>query len=287
MARVSVVIATRNRPQLLRESIESILSGDHLPDEIVVADQSPDASTLPVHDRVNVRHLRLDSVGMSRACNAAVRAAAHPVLVFTHDDVVVERDWLRRIVERLLAGPPRCVVTGAVLPLAESGFVPSVTQRTEPEVFSGRLFADVLFPNNMALRRDVFDEIGLLDERLGPGTAFPAAEDNDLGYRLLEAGYEIAFAPEAIVHHRGARSGRELAALDWGYARGQGAFYAKHMRRGDRHMLRRFGRNVMFRLKRMPPLVLGNRGALREAIYLGGLVSGAVGWWRRYGWRAR
>lgn len=284
MLPVSVVIPTRNRPQLLRETVESILGGDRLPAELVVADQSPGPPPkLPARDQIDLLHLRLASTGPSRARNAGIAAAHHDVLVFTDDDVSVERDWLRRLVEALAAAPDRAAVTGTVLAAPGDGHVPSTTSRTRFEVFSGRLFADVLFPNNMAIPRQAFEEIGLFDERLGPGSCFPAAEDNDLGYRLLDAGYEIRFVPDAVLQHRGVRRGRELLALEWAYGRGQGAFYAKHMNRTDGYMARRFGRNARFRLRRMAPLLHGDRAAAREAVYLAGLVSGAVGWWRRYG----
>jgi GT2 family glycosyltransferase len=284
---VSVVIATRDRPQALGDTLESILAADTLPAELIVADQSSgEPPSLPANDAVEIVHLRLRSLGLSRGRNAGIAAARHDVLVFTDDDVRVERDWLRRLVEPLLSSPERTAVTGAVLAPEDGdvdGHVPSITYRTEPETFSGRLFADVLYPNNMAMRRAAFDEVGLFDERLGAGTAFPGAEDNDLGYRLLEAGYRIAFLPNAVLYHLGARRGRELLRLNWGYGRGQGAFYAKHMSLSDRHMLRRFGRNAAFRVRRLTRVLRGDRQALGEAIYLVGLFSGALGWWRRYG----
>jgi GT2 family glycosyltransferase len=168
-----------------------------------------------------------------------------------------------------------------VLPAEADGHVPSVTYRDQPEVFAGRLFADVLYSNNMAIRRQAFDEVGPFDERLGPGSAFPSAEDNDFGYRLLEAGYTIEFVPKAVVHHRGARRGRELTALQWAYGCGQGAFYAKHMSPSDLHMLRRFGRNAAYRLRRMARAVRGEPAALREGVYLAGLFWGALSWWAR------
>jgi GT2 family glycosyltransferase len=85
----------------------------------------------------------------------------------------------------------------------------------------------------------VFDKVGLFDERLGPGTSFPAAEDNDLGYRLLEQGYCICYVPEAVVYHRAWRSERESLSLEWRYGVGRGAYYAKHMSWRDPYMFSR------------------------------------------------
>lgn len=285
MAPISIVIPTRDRPASLLATVQSILAGAVLPAQIVVGDQSVrERAVLPDGGAVEITHLKLDSVGLSRARNAAIAAARHDVLVFTDDDVLVEPDWLGRLVGALLAAPPRTVVTGRVLASQEeAGHVPSVTHRTEHAIFTGRVFGDPLFPNNMAARRGAFEEIGLFDERLGAGADFPAAEDNDWGYRLLEAGYRIEFVPESVLHHLGARRGRELARLEWAYGRGQGAFYAKHMTWSDRHMLRRLRRNAAYRLRRMPPALRGDRVALRQTIYLAGLISGTLAWWFRYG----
>ena len=286
MLPVTVVIPTRDRPRLLRETVQSILDGDELPAQLIVADQSAgEAEPLPAGGGVEIVHLRLSSVGLSRGRNAGIAAARHDVLVFTDDDVQVEPAWLGRLVQAIMNAPERTAVTGSVLapPTIEvEGHVPSMTYRTEPEVYSGRLFADVLFPGNMAIRRRAFQEVGLFDERLGAGSAFPASEDNDLCFRLLEAGYQVRFVPDAVLYHLGIRRGRALARLNWAYGRGQGAFYAKHMSWSDRHMLRRFGRNAAFRIRRMTRALRGERQALGEGVYLLGLVSGALGWWCRY-----
>jgi cobaltochelatase CobN len=96
----------------------------------------------------------------------------------------------------------------------------------------------------MAIRRETLREVGGWDERLGAGTSFPAAEDNDLGFRLLEAGYRIAYHPEAVAWHRAWRAERDYLPLRWAYGRGQGAYYAKHAALSDAYMVRRFGADL-------------------------------------------
>lgn len=280
---VSVVIATRDRGSVLRDAVASILAADDVPAQLVVADQSIEPIELPGRDGVDVVHLHLSTTGLSRGRNAGIAAAVHDVLVFTDDDVRVSPTWLRRLTEALETAPPRTVVTGAVLAGATDGVVPSTTSRTEPAVFAGRQNADPLFPNNMALPRSAFDEVGAFDERLGAGAAFPAAEDSDLGFRLLEAGYRIEFVPDAVLWHVNARKGRDLLALEWAYGRGQGAYYAKHFGASGGYMVKRWFWNAGERVAKLPRILLGDRSAVREGIYLAGLVWGAVGWLRRHG----
>lgn len=282
---VSVVIATRDRPASLRALLDSIFVGDCLPTEIIVADQSQGAFDLDeAPDGVHLVHLRVDSVGLSRNRNAGIAAATHDVLAFLDDDSLVEPSWLEELVSALDDAPTRTVVTGAVASGSTDGLIPSVTPPGKERIVTGRVTGgDPLFPNNMAVPRSAFDDVGLFDVRLGAGAPwFPAAEDNDFGFRLLEAGYAIEFVPSAVVHHVGARRGREVLALEWSYGRGQGAFYAKHVRWSDLHMLRRLTLDIGSRLRRVPAMLRGDRAALRELPYLAGLLLGALGWRLRY-----
>jgi GT2 family glycosyltransferase len=271
---VSVVIPTLDRHEQLSGLVRSILAGTHVPAEIVIADQSRDERAIDSAsgEGVTIRHLRLKRAGASHGRNEGIRVAAHDTVVLIDDDMAVDPAWLTRLVAALEGDDPRTVVTGAVLASAESGPAPSLTTRTEEMVFRGRPFLDPLFSGNMALRRAALDDIGLFDERLGGGAPFPAAEDNDLGYRLLEAGYQVRFVPDAVVWHLGAWRDRPRRALDWAYGRGQGAYYAKHLRFGDRYMWRRFWRNVVERVQR----------PRREGVYLVAMLLGAADWTIRY-----
>jgi GT2 family glycosyltransferase len=132
----------------------------------------------------------------------------------------------------------------------------------------------------MALHRSTFVEVGEFDERLGPGTVFPGAEDNDLGFRLLEAGYSIHYVPEAVLYHKAWRSAREYLPLRWNYGLSQGAFLAKHMRLSDRYMLGRLRADLYRHGNRLVRQDLRrSRGQIyADAIYILGLLCGAARW---------
>ncbi len=134
---------------------------------------------------------------------------------------------------------------------------------------------------NLALHREVFERLGGFDERLGAGGRYPAAEDNDLGFRLLRAGYRIHYVPDAFVWHRAWRSGRDVLPQRWRYGYGQGAFYAKHLVLGDRGILGLAARRVGRVALRVPRRLAGRpRAALGDAAYLLGVLAGATAWLR-------
>lgn len=280
----SLVICTRNRPALLAETVTSILEGSELPSELVIIDQSdpPNPSLAGLTSvRCQVRHIVSGSVGLSRARNEGLAAARQDLLVFTDDDVVVDREWFATLVQAALREGAGTVITGQVLPSAEGrtgGFVPSVKVDPTPAVFTGRIGADVIYPHNMAIHRATAEAVGPFDPLLGAGGRFPAAEDNDYCHRLLEAGFTILYLPDAVIHHRAWRSRQDYLPLRWAYGRGQGAYYAKYLSLRDRYMLRRLSSETLTRLVRMVRRWRTPLGVAGEAVYLSGLLAGAAEW---------
>jgi GT2 family glycosyltransferase len=282
----TVVVCSRNRPQLLLDTVESVLAGDELPAELVVIDQSDaphEALAARASDAASrVRYLWTRETGVSRGRNAGLAAARHDIVAFTDDDVFVDRNWLAALVRALAAAGPRAVVTGRVLSTpaeAPGGFAPALVASEVPAVYEGRPGRDVLEAGNMAAYRAALQAVGGFDESLGPGTRFPAGEDNDFGYRLLAAGLRILYVPGATLYHRAWREGGEYLPLRWRYGIGQGAYYAKHLSLADRYMLRRMGklvvRHATLAARRAPR---EPRPALGHLVYIAGLLVGATRW---------
>jgi GT2 family glycosyltransferase len=239
----SLIICSRNRPKMLFETVESILRGDDVPTEMIIVDQStephPEFTAIKTKRSCEIRYIHSKIVGVSAGRNLGIRSARYKILIFIDDDMFVKPDWFSHLVRAVIKAGPPSVVTGQVL-LGESevpgGKAPSISEEQQSAVYKGRIGKDVLYTGNMGAYRSVFNHVGFFDERLGPGTIFPAAEDSDLGYRLLELGHCICYVPEAIVYHRAWRSERESLLLEWRYGVGRGAYYAKHMNLRDPYM---------------------------------------------------
>lgn len=280
---VTLLICSRNRPQLLVDAVHSVLDASTLPDELIVVDQSDapnDAlATLPAPDSVTFRYIKSTTTGISRSRNIAFKHATHPIIVVIDDDCLVATDWLEVIVRALLRAGPRAVVTGRVLAgeaEEEGAFAPSLHTNLRPARFTGRITTDPLATFNFALRADTYAEIGPFDSRIGPGTRFPSSEDNDYGYRLLLAGYAIVFEPEALVYHRAWRTQGSYLSVRFAYGRGQGGYYGKHLARGDWYMLWKLAHALKRRGQRM--LEGGRRGVTGELAWIAGWIAGTVDW---------
>lgn len=273
---------------MLRETIDSVLSGTVLPAEFIVVDQSdePDEGLagMTAPDGCRFRYLHDRAKGLCRASNLGVASATHDLLVFTHDDVWVDVNWLDALCRAAGEAGPDSVVTGRILAGEkghEGGYAPTLRTGTKSEVHRGRIGIDVLKPLNMAIPRSVLRKAGEFDERLGPGTAFPGAEDADLGFRILEAGFDIHFVPEALVYHRAWRTEEDYLPLRWRYGVAHGAFYAKHFRWKDPHVLYRWARDAIRRIRGLPGRLFreGRRG-WGDLLFLAGNVVGAYRWKR-------
>lgn len=282
----SLIICSRNRPRLLLETVKSVLRGENVPTEIMIIDQSVEphaelAATKPEHS-CDIRYIHSKTIGVGTARNLGIASSQYPILIFIDDDMFVEPDWFRNMVNAIIKAGAHSVVTGQVR-AGESevhkGSAPSIKDDNQPTVYKGRLDRDVLFTGNMGAYRSVFEDVGVFDERLGPGTDFPAAEDNDLCFRLLEHGYCIYYVPDAIVYHRAWRSKRESLSLEWRYGVGRGAYYAKHMSIRDTYMLWRMIRDILQNSVHFFGVILRrhqmNFGLLIAAF---GVVYGAIRW---------
>jgi glycosyltransferase involved in cell wall biosynthesis len=229
---ISVVLATRDRPDLLRGALASLAVALRPDDEVIVVDSaSTDERVREVIEAAGVRTVRCDVPGASIARNAGWRAARNEIVAFIDDDVRVEADWVARIDEVLAAHPDVAFLTGRVQePPGDAPSTRAVAIKDDPEPASlGRFTRGSLGQTaNTAIRRVALERVGGFDELLGPGGALGAiAEDVDLYDRLLGADFVGRYDPTVSAYHVQWRGAADLVGLDWRYGVGSGYRLAK------------------------------------------------------------
>lgn len=249
--RISVLVATADRPDLLAGCLASLVASAGVDAEVLVLDQSRDSTrsraALPKNPPIPVRYFLCPRRGKSAALNVGISEARGKLLAFTDDDCLAEPDWLRCIDRCCGEEGDGAALSGRVVagdPEGNGIKAPSLREDETGYTYRQPGFRDVLFGNNMAIPAELMRAVGPLDETLGPGTAWRAAEDNDLGYRLLRAGIPIRYVPEMRVVHRSWRTSPQQVGLFRSYGLGQGAFYGKHARQGDLLLWARMARNL-------------------------------------------
>lgn len=210
---VSAVIATRNR----RDALEIVLDRlAELPvDEVLVADNgSEDGTAELVRSRGgNVRLLELDAnVGIA-ARNRAAAHASGDLLLMLDDDAYPLPGSVETLVQRFERDPRLGVAGGLVRDVDGEG---RVLRSIELGTFdwwlrAGRKgeappegFPAFFFPEGASmLRRSAFLEVGGFFEPY-----FHFSAEVDLATRLVAAGWDVRYVPQARFDHLKAPSGR-------------------------------------------------------------------------------
>jgi GT2 family glycosyltransferase len=234
---VSLVVCTRDRPHDLRSCLDSVSLLRTPPHEVIVVDNCPnDQATSRLCRGYPVRYVVEPAPGTSRAKNRGIVEASGEVVAFVDDDCVVDPHWLDglrdpfddRLVMALIgyAGPLELETRAQYLFEAHGGF----QRYPEERRFDGAASSPVAISGtagpgaNSLFRRRAFEEVGLFDEDLGPGTPARGAEDKDLLYRIAESGYRVVFDPARIVWHRHRRDRAALRRTLFGYTTGEFAY---------------------------------------------------------------
>jgi len=157
--------------------------------------------------------LRVSKPGKCAVLNEAIRVAKGDILAFLDDDVVVESGWLEALASYFHENDGRYSAGQGVINLQTSvSNGPEILElferyRTIPQLKRAPETKEDRSLNgaNMAIHRHVFNEIGVFDERLGPG-ASGTSEDVELAIRLLKKGMKIGYIHNSVVYHRVDRS---------------------------------------------------------------------------------
>ncbi|MBW0105472.1 glycosyltransferase family 2 protein [Pseudonocardia sp. KRD291] len=246
---VTVVIATRGRPQSLARCLHSVLAGGHPALQVLVVDNDPDddatARIVRTFASPRVRYLQEPRRGASVGRNRGLAEARTAIVAFTDDDTEVDHAWAMRIAGAFATDPSLACVSGPVLAarLARPEERAADTALAWNKGFATRRFSlaeppsdSAIFPfspglfgigANLAVRTNVARAIGGFDEALGPGTITHGGEDCELMVRMVLAGHTLGYAPGAYVwHHHRPDQAALRQQLD-GYAIGLGSFLAK------------------------------------------------------------
>lgn len=206
--RVSVVVVSRNRAELLRKCLESLERSEGRPSlQIIVVDNgSRDGSGQLDEDFPGAQFVRLPkNFGLTKALNIGWRAADAEYVFFLHDDTEVSPTAVLALAEVLDRHPD----AAAVCPLL-------ITESGEPAPQLGHLPPDgewrpveapaahatepvpVEFPRGAALMARVYSikAIRQIDERYGQ-----FGSDADLATQILRASKKILLLPSVRVKH--------------------------------------------------------------------------------------
>ncbi|HEY3487848.1 MAG TPA: glycosyltransferase [Gammaproteobacteria bacterium] len=199
---ITVIVPTFNDAENLLLCLEA-LQNQTLPDEkyeVIVIDNGSDEVNLKILRNNGISFLTENHLkGSYAARNKGIRAARGKILAFTDSDCKPAADWLERSVEKLLAIKDKALVGGRIELFFKNPDKPTAVELYESLfAFNQKHYVENLHFSataNMVTFRNLFDEIGLFDDRLF------SSGDYEWGRKLFSKGYQLLYVDNAVVYH--------------------------------------------------------------------------------------
>jgi glycosyltransferase involved in cell wall biosynthesis len=237
--RVSVVVCTRNRGEMIAETIRTVLASEQADFELLVIDQSENDETAACLQAWSadprLRYQRSSTRGLSAARNVGLELARSEIVLMTDDDCGVAPSWIGRM-EQLFRQDARVGGAYCEVRVGEfdhtQGFIPGCAVENKLIQRMALLNEGFGMGAGFGVRRSAALDVGSFDTRLGAGARFKSGEEHDLTYRLLLHGYWVACTSDTHVVHYGFRVNADASSLVRGYMLGYGAVFAKLLKCG-------------------------------------------------------
>jgi GT2 family glycosyltransferase len=224
--KVSVIIPTYQREQVLVDTIDLLLKVLSESIEIIVVDQTEQHS-IEVHRKLEsldskgkIRWVRISRPSIPGSMNIGVREANGNCLLFLDDDILPDSDLIASHLEAQELGRGN-LIAGRVLQPWHSD-----EHNSDPFTkIDGELKSEFM-GGNFSISRDVLVGLGGFDENF-KGAAYNF--EREFADRLLESGHSIWYEPTALIRHLHHSSGGTRSKGDhltsWNPRHPVGAYY--------------------------------------------------------------
>ncbi|MBX6424295.1 glycosyltransferase [Thermosulfurimonas sp. F29] len=225
---MSVIVRTRDRPELLREALQSIISQSYRPIEVVVVnDGGEDIANIIKKfgkDEIKIQYIcHRKTLGRAAAANTGLNAATGEWVGFLDDDDLL----LPHAVEKLLLyGKAAGAVYGKVelSLLMPNGSWKTLNELGQPFSREALFLCNYIPTCGFIFKRKLLEKVGPFDEE------FAFLEDWDFIYRLARE-VDFVFVPEKVAIYRLFGRGyvievqeNQMKELPW-----RTRFYRKHL----------------------------------------------------------
>jgi GT2 family glycosyltransferase len=283
VARISVVIPTRDRPGPLTDCLRALAASFPADAEtVVVSDKGAvelGPCLTPFVEPLRLRYVVGPPAGPAAARNRGLAAARGSIVAFTDDDCRPRPGWVAALAAGVSSSPPRATGGTTLNAIVENPYADAaqvildMVARHERTVHGGERF----FPsNNLAFPVDALRGLGGFDE------SFRTAEDRDLCRRWRQAGFALQRIPGAVVEHAPSLDLSSFVRKFFAYGQGAARFHSSRAGRSLRDAVA-----FHLRLPALARLAVRGRGwrrgtelagllVLWEVANLGGFLAG--GW---------
>jgi GT2 family glycosyltransferase/spore maturation protein CgeB len=189
--KVSIVVIAHNRLDMTRDCLSSIVSSTQNFELVFIDNGSTDGT--PDWVEKNIPQAKLirneKNQGIPKARNQGIKETTGDIIVLIDNDCVVSPGWIQDLYAPIANGAS---VSGIEAWFLGSNMMPSGKATSQSSNFGYLGGACCMF------RRDVFEEVGLLDEGFSPAYY----EDVDWCVRAKKTGHVLVHVPTPKVKHR-------------------------------------------------------------------------------------
>ena len=166
---------------------------------IVLAQKSPNRLISQIDNiksEKNIRLIPLDSVGLSKSRNAAIRAATGDYIWILDDDVSIEKHHIQ-VIQSALRDKPDHIHIGQIECSDCQGLYKDYSRSRKGRLGILRISSiEILAPTRKIRESEV-----VFNESIGLGTALPSGEENVFLLDCLNAGIPFNFIDKTIIGH--------------------------------------------------------------------------------------
>ena len=226
--KISMIMGTLNRKELMERAVESILAQSYTDFEIIIVDQSDEINEEIAlrDDRIIYKHI--NEKGLSLARNIGLKMASGDIVGLMDDDAVYEKSALMIVSKIFNQGNNIGFVSGQIIDFRNE----SVKSDKSHKVLSQINFFKYCISPAMFLRTAAIKGL-LFDEELGVGRYLGSAEESDFVLQIMYRNSKGVYVPEIHVHHPRQNNKSDIFRIELNkhksYCRGYGAFCAKHI----------------------------------------------------------
>jgi glycosyltransferase involved in cell wall biosynthesis len=223
LPKLSICICTYNRSESLKHTLLSLASQKGIESasiEILIVDNNSTDSTQNILEEfrktLRICDVRETHQGLAYARNRAVMSSKGEVILFTDDDVRLEYGWLAAYQAAIERFPKTGYFGGRILPDWEGTKPAWIGEKPLPLIDGLLVWFDhgvqtrpfgptesLPFGASFAVRRTLFDKIGLFQLNLGTGGAGSGrGEETEFLMRAQKAGAKGVYVGEALCLHR-------------------------------------------------------------------------------------
>ncbi len=202
----SVIIPVYNRPQEVRELLESLSHQNYTGFEVIVVEDGSSVSSRQVvaeyARRLDIKYYEKPNSGPGQSRNYGAARSSGDYLIILDSDVIVPSAYFEAVLEELrqcpadaFGGPDRA--DDSFTPMQKAINYSMTSFFTTGGIRGGKKKMDKFYPRsfNMGVRREVY-------EALGGFSRMRFGEDIDFSIRIFKAGYSCRLFPGAWVYHK-------------------------------------------------------------------------------------